>query len=378
MRLPDAITDALHAYRRLRPIKQRVIAASILELSDMFTGRKPLRPGYMAKPSLRAAYIHYYLPVHFLKIRRVLDELATYARIEGPALDFGCGPGTGTMAIGAGLTSEALSSGSASPGTAKEVLTSEALPAGSASSVTAKEVDVDLFDIVDEALDDADFLIRSAFPRVRPRIVRNPQRRYRLIVAAHVLAEMRDPRELRNLIDNHLEPDGHLVVVEPAMREPTRRLMEWRDALTADGLKIAAPCLGIAACPMRANADQWCHQDVPWSRPSFIDALDRATGLSKESLKYSYLVVTRTGQALADATPAHWRVVSNLHRAKGRVWAFLCGRAGPLCRCEMLTRHRGPALHDFERARRGDLLTTDPPIAGDAVRLGENAAVKRV
>jgi ribosomal protein RSM22 (predicted rRNA methylase) len=338
--VPDAVLDAIRAYRRLHPMKMRAIAEGVMELSDMFTGRRPLRPGYLARPRLRAAYIHYYLPLHYLKIRRVIDELIAFAGpIGGRALDYGCGPGSAALSLADG--------------------------------------DVDLYDVVDEVLDDADFLIRTAAPRVRPRIVREPDSTYRLIVAANVLSEMRDPVALRRLLEQSLEPDGYLVVVEPAMREPTRRLMRWRDELTAVGFRIAAPCLGIGRCPMLAGEDMWCHQDVAWSRPAFIDEIDRRTGLNKESLKYSYLVVTRTGRTLADG-PAHWRVVSDRHAAKGRVWSFLCGREGPLCRAEMLTRHRGAARRDFEHARRGDLLTVDPPLVGESARLGESTVVRRV
>jgi len=338
--IPSELLDAVRAWRDEHPMKMRVLAESVMTLSDMFTGRAPLRPGYLSKPSLRAAYLHYYLPVHYLKVRRVLDELASYAGPKrGPALDFGCGPGTAALALGEG--------------------------------------DVDLLDIVDEAVEDARFLLKRAAPRVKARAVREPSRTYRTIVAAHVLAEMRDTRPLLRLLDEALAPDGHLVVVEPAMREPTRRLMEWRDTLVAQGFRVAAPCLGIAACPMRADEGMWCHQDVPWNRPAIIDELDRRTGLSKESLKYSYLVVTRAGRTLSDATAADWRVVSDHHRAKGRSWAFLCGRAGPMCRCEMLTRHRAPERRDFERARRGDLLSVAPPIAGAAVRLDESHRVDR-
>lgn len=338
--VPSELLEAIHAYRGLHPIKMRVLAEGVSELSQMFTGRRPMRPGYMARPLLRAAYIHYYLPAYYLRVRRTLDELTAYAGpIIGPALDFGCGPGTAALAIGAGT--------------------------------------IDLFDVVDEALSDADFLVRTVAPAARPRIVREPEGPYRLIVAAHVLTEMRDPSPLRRLLEDALDPQGHLVVIEPALRSTTRRLMTWRDELAAAGFRIAAPCLGVARCPMIPQEDMWCHQDVPWDRPCIVDELDRRTGLRKESLKYAYLVVTRAGATLSDRTSASWRAISDRHAAKGRVWAFLCGREGPLRRVEMLTRHRGPKLHDFERVRRGDLLAIDPPVCGESIRLGEDSTVKR-
>lgn len=106
---------------------------------------------------------------------------------------------------------------------------------------------------------------------------------------------------------------------------------------------------------MRDVDDLWCHQDVPWGRPSTVAEVDRRIGLRKETLKYAYLVLTRTGKTLGDGEGTH-RVVSNLHRRKGKAWTWLCGREGPLCRAEMLTRHRGPETAPFFRATRGDVL----------------------
>ncbi len=337
--VPQPLLDAIRDRRKTHPIKLRVLAEALMELSDMFTGQKPMRPGYMSKPSLRAAYTHYYLPVHYLKVRRVLDELATYATINGPALDYGCGPGTGALGIGKG--------------------------------------DVDLFDIVDEAYDDADFLIRS-FTKIQPRLLSTePTGRYKLIVAANVLAEMADTRTLRGLADRNLEPDGYLVIIEPALKSTTQRLMAWRDELAAAGFTIAAPCLRQSPCPMRASPDMWCHEDVPWNRPSIVGELDQRTGLNKESIKYSYLVVTKTGATLASRNVGH-RVVTDLHRGHGRCWTALCGREGALCNADMLMRHRDEMRHDFFRARRGDLLAIDPPLSGESARVGAETTVKRV
>lgn len=343
--LPDVLIQAIQRYRAERHIKTRVIAEGVLNLYRMFTGQAPLRPGYLAKPSLRAAYVLYYLPVQYLKVCAVLDELERMAGpIHGPVLDFGAGPGTASLAFGARLS---------------------------------QPVAVDLLDVVDEALEDARTLLAQATPHLRPRVVDEPARRYALILATHVLSEIRDPDVLTRLAKEWLEPLGYLVVIEPAMKEATRRLMAWRDHLVAAGFQIAAPCLGPVRCPMLGHEEMWCHQDLPWARPAFIDELDRRTGLNKESLKFSYLVVTRLGRTLGTTSPAQWRVVSDRHSVKGRFWMSLCGKEGALCGAEMLTRHRDAARRDFERARRGDLLVVDPPIAGDRVRLGVEHTVVR-
>jgi ribosomal protein RSM22 (predicted rRNA methylase) len=194
--------------------------------------------------------------------------------------------------------------------------------------------------------------------------------RYDLILAANVLAELPDARELRALLDRSLEPAGRFVLVEPALKESAERVQAWRDELVAAGWRVEAPCMGAARCPMRSQSELWCHQDIAWERPSFVSEIDRRLGLDKESLQFSYLIVTK---APAPA-PTGWRVVSNPHRAKGRVWMSLCGRGPELVRAELLTRHRSEKTADFEHARRGDVLEIAPEPAG---RLDEHVTVKR-
>jgi hypothetical protein len=101
--------------------------------------------------------------------------------------------------------------------------------------------------------------------------------------------------------------------------------------------------------------------------------IDRRVGLSKESLKYSYAVVTRNGRTLADRD-GDVRLVSNLHQEKGKAWTWVCGREGPLCRAEVLTRHRSESTADFFHADRGQVLEMD--VQGEFTR--SQGPVRRV
>lgn len=315
--LQTLVEDLLTRYRKERGGSVAETARGVLELSAMFNGRVPLRRGYLASGPLRRAYVHYYLPANAEKVLRVLREMDAYAPPGKPlrVLDFGCGPGTATVAL-------------------------------LASGRPVRELW--LVDAVDEALDDAEFFARAlgASPR---RAHEPPPGPFDLILAAHVFSETQAP------LERLLAEEGYLVVIEPALKEATRRLMQWRDRKVQEGYRIAAPCLGAPRCPMIEDPHLWCHMDLPWARPAWVAEVDRRTGLSKESLKFSYAVVTPKGRTLADLSGT-LRLVSNLHREKGKAWAWGCGRSGPLCRVEVLTRHRSPATADFFRAGRGDVL----------------------
>lgn len=310
------LRDLIARFRRDHGGSMGETADGVRELSAMFNGVTPFRPGYLSARRLLRAYVSYYLPVNHEKVRRVLAELETYAPPGDPprVLDYGCGPGTASIAL-----------------------------------LQRRPVrELCLVDVVDAALDAAKFFTRElgAEPRCSHEIPPGP---FDLILAANVFAEHR-PR-----LEERLSDTGHLIVVEPALRQNTRRLMEWRDRLAAEGYRIAAPCLGRSGCPMLEHSDLWCHQDIPWPRPGPVAEVDRRVGLIKETLKFSYVVVTRNGPTRADLRGG-WRVVSNLHKEKGKAWAWLCGREGPLCRTEVLTRHRGEETIEFFRANRGDIL----------------------
>lgn len=291
-------------------------------------------PGYLSRRDLRRAYICYFLPVNYARMRTVLRELKGFATLRPglKVLDYGSGPGSASLAAIDELERPELT----------------------------------LVDVVDEALDDAAFLLDRPFERASDA----PEGQFDLILAANVMSELSDPAPLRRVLDRALAPDGYFVLVEPATPGPARRIMAWRDELVAAGYRIAAPCMGATACPMRSHGDLWCHQDAPWDMPRGLSELDRELGFDKGSLKFSYLIVTHAGAVRA--APGRWRVVSNMHRTQGRVWAWLCGAKGELVRAELLTRH---GIRDFERARRGDVLEITPEPTG---RLAPETIVRKV
>ena len=323
----SALQELLDLYHRERGGSVGETEAGVRELSPMFNGVTPHRPGYLAAGRLRRAYVQYYLPVNAEKVARVLAELEAYAPLPANprVLDFGCGPGTASVAL----------------------------------LLKRPVADLCLVDTVDEALDDAQWFARQLGVEARRAHEPPAGETFDLILAANVYSETAAK------LEEHLTDRGHLVVIEPALKGSTRKLGEWRDRMVAAGYRIAAPCVGQAACPMLERDDLWCHMDISWPRPAGVAEIDRRLGLTKESLKYSYTVITRKGGTLADLG-GDVRVVSNLHREKGKAWAWVCGRQGPLCRAEVLTRHRSEATAAFFHADRGHVLKIK--VAGDFAR----------
>jgi hypothetical protein len=157
--------------------------------------------------------------------------------------------------------------------------------------------------------------------------------------AAGVLAE-----KLVRACENHLEDEGLFIIVEPALRLQSRKLLELRRAVVsrpevisgAVPLKILLPCLGEQACGALEKEDDWCHEEVSWWRPPYLKELDSLSGLDRKSLPFSYLVIQKTRRPLEEILPRlkgpaseRHRIVSPSHElGKKTSDFFMCGQDG--------------------------------------------------
>jgi ribosomal protein RSM22 (predicted rRNA methylase) len=176
-----------------------------------------------------------------------------------------------------------------------------------------------------------------------------------------------------------LRPGGSLVVLEPALRETSRQLLEVRDLLVADGFAVRAPCLFQGPCPARLRESDWCHAERAIEPPPLVEEIARAAGLRREAVKMSYLVLAPRGEGWAPPPPGRvFRIVSEPLPGKGRLRYMACGPEGRLG-LALQEKHVTEANRRFERLLRGDVVElTDVEPRGDGLRLGPESQVKMV
>jgi ribosomal protein RSM22 (predicted rRNA methylase) len=282
---------------------------------------------YLADPALRAAYVADLAPRTEAALARVLGALWPARAGVRRAVDLGAGTGAASAAVNAYF-----------PGV--EVVAVDQVPA--------------------PGLIVADLARR---PFARPAGVSG---RFDLVVAAHVLNElalgMADRAALvATWCEQLLAPGGTCLVLEPALRETSRALLEVREALVARGLFVIAPCLWQGPCPALARPRDWCHDAAP------------AVAAGRSRVDFSYLAVRQAGDPSQDVSA--YRVVSDLLPEKGRVRLYGCGPAGrmPLVR---LSRDRTAANAAFDQAVRGDLIAVQGASpGGDGLRIGKDTTV---
>ncbi len=343
----------------------RASADGIQALSHLFTkNRQEIDKRYLDDPALLSAYLQYFLPVNLAKIRSLLEELprdGTRKQEDRPlrVLDVGAGPGTASLAVlewwldhgrnPSEMNVIALDHSRSALSVARSLWR---VVAGT-KQATGATFGVHLGDL--ERQTEVQRALAACGGQTD------------LILVGNVLNESftndRDPVGRRVKIVarllQHLVDVGSLIIVEPALREPTRALHALRDRVVGEGLAtVYSPCLHDHACPAMLHPEDWCHEERHWQPPASVVAFDRKVGFIKDALKFSYLVLRKDGRTIVPRAPTLIRVVSEQRRFKGELRVWGCGETG---RREIgrLDRERSETNAVFDLADRGAIVRID-------------------
>ncbi|MBI2395874.1 MAG: hypothetical protein HYV09_40295 [Deltaproteobacteria bacterium] len=233
-------------------------------------------------------------------------------------------------------------------------------------------------------------------------VKRPPRGRFGVILVGQMLSELDleldeaarvelHAEQLAALAREALEPDGVLLIVEPALRPRSRHLQRLRAALLQRRLRVLAPCLHEGRCPLLGRDTDWCHEDLAVDLPPFLQPVAKKAGLRWEGLTFSYLALSSKPPRLVDsltAGPDRERAVSALLVSKGKRELVVCGDplrgdvAGddPLgphgARIGRLDRARSEVNAVFDDLGRGDVVSLGP--LDEKLRLGPDAPIEHL
>jgi ribosomal protein RSM22 (predicted rRNA methylase) len=343
---------------QMSPAALQALAADILRLSKLLTrDRSELPAAYLNDAALRKAYQTYFLPPNRAKVKLALTELSRHPqellrKDRLRILDLGSGPGTAVLG-----TLDFFSQQDHRPFlefTAQDQVAENLKEAAR------------LFSNLQHGDDVVSTLttIHSTIDKVESRL----DGHYDIIMLSNLLNELyahdaaklsRRTELMAHLLGTFLTPDGSCILVEPALQGTSRDLLLVRDALREQGFTVYAPCLRQEPCPALLNPKDWCHEDIPWEAPPLIRTLDKLTGLRKDALKFSYLVLRLDGISLSDVYGAQaFRVVSEPLVSKGKAEYYVCGAAGRKL-ITRLDKDRSPKNQAYSGLRRGDIVAFD-------------------
>jgi hypothetical protein len=358
LRLPGGPDD------RLAAGELRAAARAVAALHEGLVGGRALaRAETYGDRAHLGAYLLWWWPQSYAKVRAALHLVPAAFPAGARVLDLGAGPAPASLAA-----LDHLSAANARG------------PAPQALAADASEA----------ALAEARALSGSRALQTRPyRLQAAPapalEGRFDLAIAANVLSELAGGPATRaellaGIAERNLAPRGILLLLEPALRETGRGLLQIRDALLArHGLRALAPCLTQRPCPALEVARDWCTAARPWEAPPHVAQLARELGLrADEELSFSYLAAVGAEGPLPMSPPGLWRVVGLPPREKGKKRIFVCADAGRLP-ASRLERDESPSNAAFDSLGRGDLVQLGGVSSkGDGLRVGPSAEVGRV
>lgn len=355
----------------------RSLAADVARLSTLLTReREGLPAAYLRDEGLRKAYQAYFLPANLSKIHKPLQELSLhprdlFAKAKLRVLDIGAGPGTASLGVLTFFSQQDRKPQlefTAVDQVAENLKMAEAL---FLSSRTTHALDASLKTVESDIAD----------------LKNNVHGHFDVIILSNVMNELfaRDNAKtgkrvgiLNNILTRSLADDGSCIIIEPALRETSRDMLEVRDGVLEQGFQLYSPCLFSKKCPALTNPKDWCHEDIPWDPPALVKEIDNLTGLRKDALKFSYLVLRRDRLSLSDVCgPNSFRVVSEPLVSKGKVEFYLCG-AGERKLVTCLDKDATPGNEPFRPLQRGNLVSFERLIdEGKRFKVGKETAVTR-
>ena len=352
----------------------RSIVPHIQKLSSLFNrtdqDQKTGLPPYWKESSnpqhLRLAYFLYFMPCNLFRMASVWNELARLGfQWKNPhlkAIEFGAGPASGACGIAAGEFHTPVGL----PQSAYWALIEQDQAVLSLGNDWAKtyfsHLQFNQWDLrpFHRKLE----IEKGLLPRNAPK--------FNLWLMSYYLNEsLLSAEELaQSLVKSwatHLEEEGVVIMIEPALKQQSRRILELRRELLKlreekgyDWLQILLPCLGHQACGALKDAEDWCHEEATWWRPPYMRRIDKLAGLDRKTLPFSYLVIAKSRRTREEILPGlgrtsiqeRYRLVSPAHPEGKEQEFFLCGQEG-----KRRARYRAQGESDPAHAlERGDIL----------------------
>jgi hypothetical protein len=314
----------------------------------------------------RLAYFIYFMPSNLFRVAAIWAELARLGfkwKAAGPlrALELGAGPASGACGIAAGESFAPV--GLPSGGNWALIEQDKAMLELGSEWAQSYFTDRGFADWGTRTFHRKIDFARGLLPPAAPR--------FNLWVMSYFLNEASDSAaKLAEMLiqswEKHLDEEGVVILVEPALKLQSRKLLELRrelllasERMNTPWLKVLVPCLGHQACGALAAEGDWCHEEVSWWRPPYFRTIDKMAGLDRKTLPFSYLVITRSKRTLEEILPAlsgepataRERLVSPAHFEGKEQEFYLCGQEG-----KRRARYRDRE-NDETELQRGDILT---------------------
>ena len=320
--------------------KLQAIRREMRRLSADFAVCKPSEARYAD------AYFLYNFPMNLVKTAVVIEEIRSrYPQLltdreELDVLDVGCGSGAGMFGLYYGLSDM--------PGMGRFKFTG--IDFSRRMLAHARTLSRWLM------VRDRRVRIRFLQRKIEDLYALSSRKKYDLVLCVNSLAEMAGngdiPLRFVNSVLGRLNDGGLFILIEPALKKFSRRIMSLHDRLISEKrMQILLPCLHDSPCALLRlkNRTEWCHQTVSWSPPGFLSILNQGVNREIDVLKFSYLVIMKSAEQLT--RPRGYLVISHLLKEKGKQRCFVCAGAdrAELVRLDRATSEKNARFEDIRK-----------------------------
>ncbi len=170
-----------------------------------------------------------------------------------------------------------------------------------------------------------------------------------------------------------------LLIIEPALKGTTRALMQLRDSLLSlGGMRVVAPCLHQASCPMLSRAGDWCHEARHTERTPRVAAIDQLVTRRDHRALFAYLA-TEPGSAITPFTPSSapltMRICTETLGSRGKSERLVCRSDGEMRMLRLLDREMSASNAPFLNAARGEVIEIDPLPPNDRIAVDAQVTI---
>lgn len=267
------------------------IADSVLKLSDFYI-QNPEATTPWNEDFCQVAYRHYFMPLNFLRNLRVVQKgfEAGFFSDLSCFTDWGCGPGTASLALIAHADLKAQ--------------------------------------IKKQTLIDQSDLVLSHFADLHSQLIgleknsntsfRKPisQKENSCLIMSYSLTEV-------SQLPEGWDQFEALMILEPSTSEDGRHLLELRQKLIDRGYSIWAPCTHQLKCPLLIESKtDWCHDRAQVEAPEWFLELEDHLPMRNRTVTTSY-ILARKKKASAFAAN-RGRLIGDSREEKGKTRQMLC------------------------------------------------------
>ncbi len=204
------------------------------------------------------------------------------------------------------------------------------------------------------------------------------QGRFDLIIVAYALDEMFSTLEAKlryvRSLYGMLSETGYLLLVDSSENTKNKKMLELRDALVKEHVRIQAPCIWKGLCPALDKGAP-CYAQRPFEKPFMISEIQRSAKINLSSLKMSYLLFKHPSLPMLDTEERLYRIISPpIETFRGPRY-FLCGVDGRKMLGSQLKEHPKQS-RAYEYLKRGDAIAIQNPVeVGDDLQVAEDTTL---